>query len=98
MLQIHFPFELHIDGNCVVEIQISEYPWDHCSLGNDTWQVDQKCVHLLDPGTKGTNFLEEWLAIWFQQATEFNTEMVNSYSNRQLLPSNYQCAWKPVNS
>ena len=96
MPQTYFPDEVHLNGNCVVDIQISEYPWDNRSKDWGAWQVAHECVHLLDPGPKGTIFLEEGLAVWFQQTPKFHTEIVNNYSSRVILPGNYQCAWELV--
>ena len=96
MPQTYFPNGFHLNGNCVVDIQISEYPWDNCPKDQGAWQVAHECVHLLDPGPKGTIFLEEGLAVWFQQTPQFHTEIVKNYSSRQNFPDNYQCAWKLV--
>ena len=96
MPQTFFPIGVHLNGNCVVDIQITEDPWDNCSIPQGAWQVAHECVHLLDPGSKGTNFLEEGLAVWFQQTPKFHTKIVNNYSSRVILPGNYQCAWKLV--
>ena len=97
MPQTHFPKGFHLNGNCVVDIQISEHPWDNCSIDQGTWQVAHECVHLLDPVPKGTIFLEEGLAVWFQQTPEYHTEIVKNYISRQKLPGKYQCAGKLVN-
>ena len=85
MPQTYFPIGFHLNGNCVVDIQISEYPWDNCSIAQGAWQVAHECVHLLDPVPKGTNFLEEGLAVWFQQTPQFHTKIVKNYSSRQKI-------------
>ena len=56
----NFPNGLHFNGECVVDIHISEWPWQQCCRDQGTWQVAHESVHLLDPGVGGTaTFLEE---------------------------------------
>ena len=62
--QTFFRGRYHTDGNCVVDIHISERPWKKCRYDQGTWQVAHECVHLLDPIEGGTaNVLEEGLAV-----------------------------------
>ena len=80
---INFPYGFHLDGNCVVDICISEWPWDHCSPDQSPWQLAHECVHLLDPAPRGgSNFLEEGLATWFQDEPAYHEEAVQRYIAR----------------
>ena len=79
-----FPFDYHLNGGCVVNIQVGEYPWEHCCYDQGTWQVAHECVHLLDPGIRGSaTHLEEGLATWFQDETRFHDEIVKRYIARK---------------
>ena len=69
----------HFDGNCIVDVHISKWPWENLRLPQSVWQVAHESVHLLDPGPLGTNFLEEGLATWFQNEREFHNEEVRRY-------------------
>ena len=82
MPQTYFPEGFHLNGACIVNIQISEWPWDYCSKDQGAWQVAHECVHLLDPMLKGTNVLEEGLATWFQNEPEHHIAIVRRYINR----------------
>lgn len=76
----HFPNGFHFKGNCVVDIHISKYPWQHCCYDQSAWQVAHECVHLLDPGLQtNTNVLEEGLATWFQNEPRFHNDLVKTY-------------------
>ena len=78
--QTYFRGRYHTNGNCVVDIHISEHPWENCVHGQGTWQVAHECVHLLDPGIGGTaNVLEEGLATWFQDEPCFHDDKVRRY-------------------
>ena len=88
----NFPNKFHFNGNCVVDIHISKYPWQHCYYDQSAWQVAHECVHLLDPGLqKETNVLEEGLATWFQNEPRFHNDLVKTYINKQssTKPQNY---------
>ena len=79
----HFPKNYYEDGGCVVDIHIGDWPWEHCSYDQGTWQVAHECVHLLDPGVGGTgNCLEEGLARWFQDEQQFHSDPVKLYITR----------------
>ena len=87
--RIFFPAGYHMEGGCMVDIHISDFPWEHCSPDQGKWQVAHECVHLLDPGIHGTaNFLEEGLATWFQNEPQFHDDTVRHYiarNSRNLL-------------
>lgn len=79
----NFPSGFHLNGECVVDIHISSWPWEHYSIDQGTWQVAHESVHLLDPGVSGSaNFLEEGLATWFQDEPSFHVEAVRKYIER----------------
>ena len=79
----NFPNGFHFNGGCVVDIHISEWPWQHCCYGQGTWQLAHESVHLLDPGVDGTaTFLEEGLATWFQDEPTFQIDVVKKYIER----------------
>ena len=80
--QIYFPEGFHLNGGCVVNIQISKLPWENYWINQGTWQVAHECVHLLDPGLGGTNIFEEGLASWFQDEPEYHIDMVKEYISR----------------
>ncbi len=80
--QTHFPHNFHFNGDCVVDIQISRWPWQVCSYSQGAWQVAHECVHMLDPGVQGTNVLEEGLATWFQNEPRFHDNSVRTYIMR----------------
>ena len=63
----NFPDGFHFNGCCVVDIHISEWPWQQCCYDQGTWQLAHESVHLLDPVADGkATLLEEGLATWFQ--------------------------------
>ena len=97
---IDFPNGFHFNGNCVLDICISEWPWEHCSPDQGPWQVAHECVHLLDPGLRGgANLLEEGLATWFQDEPGFHSEAVKAYIRRNRpRPQNYAEAEQLVGS
>ena len=85
----NFPNGFHFNGNCVVNIHISKYPWQHCCYNQSAWQVAHECVHLLDPGPQTeTNVLEEGLATWFQNEPCFHDDLVKTYIKQS--PTNLQ--------
>lgn len=93
MPRTHFPYGYHTNGNCIVDIHLSDFSWEHCSLDQGPWQVAHECVHLLDPGTGGTTVLEEGLATWFQDESEFHDAAVRRYIIRnEPHPNNYESA------
>ena len=77
--QTYFPLGFRTDGGCVVDIQISSFPWRVRSPSQGTWQVAHECVHIMDPGEAETNVLEEGLATWFQDELAFHTNPVRAY-------------------
>ena len=82
--QLNFPATYNLDGGCVVDIHIGEWPWDNESPDQGPWQVAHECVHLLDPMPFGAaNVLEEGLATWFQDEKEFHTAMVRDYIEKK---------------
>lgn len=91
---IDFPDGFHLNGGCVVNICISERPWQRCSRDQGSWQVAHESVHLLDPGLRGgSNFLEEGLAIWFQNEPTFHSDAVKRYIEQNTPPAqNYRDA------
>lgn len=93
-----YPDTFHFGGNCLVDVHISEWPWDHCSYDQGAWQVAHECVHLLDPVVYGTaNYLEEGLATWFQDEPRFHADAVQRYIRRNTPPSqNYALAKRLV--
>ena len=79
----NFPNGFHFKGGCVVDIHISEWPWQHCCYDQGAWQLAHESVHLLDPGVNGTaTFLEEGLATWFQDEPTFHIDVVKKYIER----------------
>ena len=75
-----FPNGFGLKGNCVVDIHITQYPFDHCCYDQGAWQVAHECVHLLDPTINGaSNFLEEGLACWYQNEPAFHNLIVRKY-------------------
>ena len=100
----NFPNEFHLNGGCVVDIHISEWPWQHCYCDQGTWQhcyCDQgtwqlayESVHLLDPVVNGkATFLEEGLATWFQDEPTFHIDVVQKYIERGIThPQDYTVA------
>ena len=95
--QTHFPNGFHFDGNCTVDIHISQWPWEHLSPDQSVWQVAHESVHLLDPVPRGTNFLEEGLATWFQDEFKFHNEEVRCYiAKNSGRPPSYAKAKKLV--
>ena len=88
-----FPARYHTEGGCIVDIHISDFPWEHCSPDQGKWQVAHECVHLLDPGIGGTaNFLEEGLATWFQNEPRFHDDAVRQYIARNTRTLLYDAA------
>ncbi len=78
--KLHFPNTYSPRDGCVVEIQISEWPWENQSSDQGPWQVAHECVHLLDPAPYGSvNVLEEGLATWFQDEPQFHDDAVRNY-------------------
>ena len=78
--QTYFPDGFHYGGNCAVDVHISSWPWKHLSPDQGVWQVAHESVHLLDPGKHGSaNVLEEGLATWFQDESEFHCREVRQY-------------------
>ena len=89
----YFPNGYYTHGGCVVDIHISDWPWEHRCYDQGTWQVAHECVHLLDPGYGGSsNFLEEGLATWFQDESRFHDNMVKRYISRTTHPLPYHTA------
>ena len=88
---IDFPNGYHLNGGCIVNICISEWPWDHCSPDQGPWQIAHECVHLLDPVYRGeATYLEEGLATWFQDEPGFHGDAVKEYIKRIAShPQNY---------
>ncbi len=83
--RIHFPCNYFLTGRCIVDINVTEHPWEHCCIDQGKWQVAHECVHLIDPGKEGSaNVLEEGLASWFQNNQEFHDDAVNRYIHRNL--------------
>ena len=67
-------------GEQIVDIHISDFPWDNCSPDQGPWQVAHECVHLIDPVRYGeANMLEEGLATWFQCELEYQEDIVLKY-------------------
>ena len=78
-----FPNDYHMNGNCTVDIRISQHPFDNHCYDQGGWQIAHECVHLLDPVLRGgTNFLEEGLARWYQDEMHFHNEQVRKYIRR----------------
>ena len=75
----HFPNKYYTTGGCVVDIHITEFPWEHCSRDQGRWQVAHESLHLIDPGEEGTIVLEEGLASWFQNEPRFHSSQVRKY-------------------
>ena len=76
----HYPNGYHMNGNCVVDIHIGEHPWDHHCYDQGTWQIAHECVHFLDPcQMNDANYLEEGLAMWFQDESQFHDDNVQMY-------------------
>ena len=96
--QTHFPGSYHTNGGCVVDIQIGKPAWESFSCVLATWQVAHECVHLLDPGVRGTaNVLEEGLATWFQDEKQFHDENVRRFIDGNKPHSeNYETAKRLV--
>ena len=78
----YFPNSYYKSGGCVVDICLSDWPWERHSYDQGTWQVAHECVHLLDPGVGGTTNLEEGLASWFQNEPRFHSDDVKRYIAR----------------
>ena len=77
---IFFPENHHYDGNCPVDIYVSRKAWDNSYCDQAAWQVAHECVHLLDPAEiKDGNFLEEGLAVWFQNQPEHHLQATKKY-------------------
>ena len=75
-----YPNGFHFKGGCVVDIHISEEPWQCCHRDRGTWQLAHESVHLLDPVERGAStFLEEGLATWFQNEPKFHTNVMQVY-------------------
>ena len=72
--QTYFPNGFHFLGKCTVDVHITSCPWKNLHQDQGGWQVAHESVHLLDPGPEGANFLEEGLATWFQDESEFHNE------------------------
>lgn len=86
----NFRSKYHTEGGCIVDIHISDFPWEHCSPDQGKWQVAHECVHLLDPGIAGTaTFLEEGLAAWFQNEPRFHDDVVKQYIKRSTMAPRY---------
>ena len=80
-----YPGGHHYNGDCIVDIHISKWLWDSRKRDQRTWQVAHECVHLLDPGQKGSaNFLEEGLATWFQDEPRFHDDLVNAFVKAEI--------------
>ena len=91
--RIFFRDGYYTNGGCIVDIHISDFPWEHCSPDQGKWQVAHECVHLLDPGTEGTsNFLEEGLAAWFQDESRFHDETLRQYISQNASVELYALA------
>ena len=76
----NFPNGFYLSGGCVVDIHISSEPLAEELEDQAVWQVAHECVHLIDPGPKGTaNYLEEGLATWFQDEIEYHINEVQNY-------------------
>lgn len=85
----YFPKGYHLNGDCLVDIHITKWPWENSCLDEGLWQIAHECVHLLDPGTFGTaNVLEEGLATWFQNEPFYHIDLVKNYiATNQTDPS-----------
>lgn len=90
----NFPDGFHFNGGCVVDIHISEEPWQHCYCNQATWQLAHESVHLLDPVEKGdSTFLEEGVATWFQDEPTYHHDVVRRYIERGIRhPEEYAVA------
>ena len=77
-----FPNNYYTNGGCIVDIHISDFPWEHYSPDQGKWQVAHECVHLLNPESGTTKFLEEGLATWFQNEPRFHDDAVKQYIKR----------------
>lgn len=88
----HFPNNYYTTGGCVVDIHITEFPWEHCSPDQGRWQVAHECLHLIDPGEKGTIVLEEGLASWFQNEPRFHSSKVRNYIEGNPKDGHYEPA------
>ena len=88
-----FRTRYYTEGGCIVDIHISDFPWEHFSPDQGKWQVAHECLHLLDPGIYGTtNFLEEGLATWFQNESRFHDDTVRQYIARNTKTTIYDAA------
>ena len=79
MPQIHFRDFFHLNGDCVVDIHVSDEAWRKRNYHRAGWQVAHECVHVLDPGERTTNVLEEGLATWFQCKPRYHRKKVKKY-------------------
>ena len=77
--QVYFPDTFHLNGGCIVDIQVSGSAWCRGDRHQGGWQVAHECAHLLDPGEGTTNFLEEGLATWFQCEPKCHEATVKGY-------------------
>ena len=96
----NFPGGFHFNGDCVVDIHISSWPWENRSPDQGPWQVAHESVHLLDPGVGGSaTFLEEGLATWFQDEPKFHIDVVRAYIGRGVTHTrHYKVAKELVSS
>ena len=77
---INFPDGFHYRGNCPIDIYISWDAWDNPNHDQAILQIAHECVHLLDPGKRGTaTVLEEGLATWFQCEYTFHHRDMRDY-------------------
>ena len=90
----NFPNGFHFNDGCVVDIHISEWPWQHCCKDQGSWQLAHESVHLLDPVEKGdSTFLEEGLATWFQDEPTYHHDVVQIYIEQGIThPQDYTVA------
>ena len=77
--QPYFPNTFHLNGGCVVDIHLSSEAWRERDYFRGGWQVAHESVHLLDPGERTTNVLEEGLATWFQCNPKYHNNIVREY-------------------
>ena len=79
-----FPNGFHCNGDCSIDIHISEKAWQNYYKDQATWQLAHESVHLLDPvKKKKATFLEEGLATWFQYEPKYHHPIVQAYIIKQ---------------
>ena len=88
---IFFPENQDYMGNCPINIYISRTAWDNAYCDQAAWQVAHECVHLIDPvKSEDVTFLEEGLAVWFQNQPENHLKPTKNYlaQNKHILNEN----------